>query len=208
VQTLTATNTLERLREAALELFGDRGYDGASMAELAERVGIAKPSLYNYFRSKEELLIDLVEAGAKEWRDRCMEPFTRRGTFERQLGEHLRRVVEFNRERPHVVAVFHMAIHHVHGDLAERVRALSDQIEAEITTDVRGPIEEAIASGELDAADPEDVRLFLGIFFHGLMFQQTSCPGLMVLPPERFAAVWRALYRAVSGRLPERSPAP
>jgi len=199
---------LERLRESALELFGDRGYDGASMAELAERVGIAKPSLYNYFRSKEEILLDLVEAGAKEWRERCMEPFAEPGSFEKQLGDHLRRVVDFNRERPHVVAVFHMATHHVHGELAERVRAISDQIEAEITAEVLARIEEAIASGELDAADPEDVRIFLGIFFHGLMFQQTSCPGQMALPAERFEAVWRALYRAVSGRLPERSPAP
>jgi len=206
VENQTTSNTLERLREAALELFGDRGYDGASMAELAERVGIAKPSLYNYFRSKEELLLDLVEAGAREWRERCMEPFATPGSFERQLGEHLRRVVDFNRERPHVVAVFHMATHHVHGELAERVRAISDGIEAEISAEVVGRIEEAIESGELDLDDAEDVRIFLGIFFHGLMFQQTSCPQQMALPPERFAAVWRSLYRAVSGKLPKETP--
>lgn len=200
-----ATNTVERLREAALELFGERGYDGVSMAELADRVGIAKPSLYNYFRSKEELLLHLVEAGATEWRERCMAPFSVPGRFERQLGAHLRRVVDFDRERPHVVAVFHMATHHVQGDLAERVRALSDQIEAEIAREVLVRIEEAVSSGELDASDPEDVRVFLGIFFHGLMFQQTSCPIGPGLSAERLEAVWRALYRAISGRLPEKA---
>ncbi len=199
------TNTVERLREAALELFGERGYDGVSMAELAERVGIAKPSLYNYFRSKEDLLLDLVEAGATEWRGRCMAPFAAPGRFEQQLGAHLRRVVEFDRERPHIVAVFHMAAHHVQGELARRVRALSDQIEAEIACEVLVRIEEAVATGELDAADPEDVRIFLGIFLHGLMFQQTSCPAGAGLSPERLEAVWRALYRAISGRLPERA---
>lgn len=206
MESQTNQNTLDRLREAALELFGDRGYDGASMAELADRVGIAKPSIYNYFRSKEELLLELLEAGANEWADRCMEPFATPGSFERQLGEHLRHVIDFNRERPHVVAVFHMATHHVHGELGERVRAISDRIEEEISARAVGRIEEAIASGELDAADVEDVQIFLGIFFHGLMFQQTSCPGQAALPPERFAAVWRSLYRAVSGRTPKEVP--
>jgi AcrR family transcriptional regulator len=48
----------ERHREilrVALHLFAERGYAGASLRELARRVGMQQPSLYHYFRSKEEL---------------------------------------------------------------------------------------------------------------------------------------------------------
>jgi AcrR family transcriptional regulator len=41
---------------AAADLFRERGYRAATLEELARRVGIAKPTLYGYFRSKEELL--------------------------------------------------------------------------------------------------------------------------------------------------------
>lgn len=202
MQETASETTLERLRSAALELFGDRGYDGASMADLADRVGIAKPSLYNYFRSKDELLLDLVATCARDWAERCMEPFGRPGSFERRLGEHFRRVLEFTRERPHEVALFHMAVHHVRGELAEQVRALVDGFEREVEDRVEACIEEGIATGELEPGDSHDTLLFLGIFFHGLLFQQTSCPDQAAELPARAAAIWRALYRGVSGREP------
>jgi AcrR family transcriptional regulator len=41
--------------EVALEVFLARGYAAASMSEIAAKVGGSKGTLYNYFRSKEEL---------------------------------------------------------------------------------------------------------------------------------------------------------
>jgi TetR/AcrR family transcriptional regulator, cholesterol catabolism regulator len=50
----------EILRHASL-LFDLRGYNGVSMGDLAAAVGIAKPTLYHYFRSKDEILFELHE---------------------------------------------------------------------------------------------------------------------------------------------------
>jgi len=41
---------------AAAELFGERGVNGVTMAEIAERAGLQQPSLYYYFRSKLDVL--------------------------------------------------------------------------------------------------------------------------------------------------------
>jgi AcrR family transcriptional regulator len=57
----------EREREmlrAAAEVFGERGYHGASMDEIAARVGVTKPLLYSYFDSKEGLFAACGEAAA------------------------------------------------------------------------------------------------------------------------------------------------
>ena len=89
-QAAEVASTRERICAAAFDLFGEKGYDGASMNELAERVGIAKPSIYNYFKSKEELLVALVERAIRHWEERCMAPLAAEPTFERQLAGHLR----------------------------------------------------------------------------------------------------------------------
>jgi AcrR family transcriptional regulator len=45
--------------EQAARLFDEVGYQAATMDDLAEAVGLAKPSLYYYFRSKEEILHEI-----------------------------------------------------------------------------------------------------------------------------------------------------
>ena len=45
----------QAILEVARQIFFDRGYAAASMSEIAARLGGSKGTLYNYFRSKEEL---------------------------------------------------------------------------------------------------------------------------------------------------------
>lgn len=47
--------------DAAIEVFWRLGYEGASLAELTEAMGIKKPSLYAAFGSKEELFVRALE---------------------------------------------------------------------------------------------------------------------------------------------------
>lgn len=49
----------EEIIEAALGLASERGLGNVSMAMIAERVGIRKPSLYNHFSSKDELVEEM-----------------------------------------------------------------------------------------------------------------------------------------------------
>jgi AcrR family transcriptional regulator len=43
--------------DVAEEMFGERGYQAASMDEIAARVGVSKPMLYHYYGSKEGLFL-------------------------------------------------------------------------------------------------------------------------------------------------------
>ncbi len=53
--------TREKIFEASLDLFAQKGFDAVSMREIAEAVGIKKASLYSHFSSKDELLEKLIE---------------------------------------------------------------------------------------------------------------------------------------------------
>lgn len=49
-----------RIQQVALELFLDRGYDGTSLREISERLGVTKAALYYHFRSKDAILLSLI----------------------------------------------------------------------------------------------------------------------------------------------------
>lgn len=51
----------QELIDAALTLFCDKGYDKTSVNEILNKVGVAKGTFYHYFKSKEDLLDQLVE---------------------------------------------------------------------------------------------------------------------------------------------------
>ena len=46
---------VDKALDLALQVFWRKGYEGASMADLTETMGITKPSLYSAFGNKEEL---------------------------------------------------------------------------------------------------------------------------------------------------------
>lgn len=49
-------STKEKIFNASLDLFSQRGFSGVSIREITREVGIKESSLYNHFRSKEEIL--------------------------------------------------------------------------------------------------------------------------------------------------------
>ena len=56
----------EKILEAARAQFGERGYDGTSIAEIGQRAGISKSVLYHYFGSKAGLYQALLEHDGRE----------------------------------------------------------------------------------------------------------------------------------------------
>ena len=54
----------EELTRIAARLFAEKGYQGTSLADLAEELGVQKPSLYHHIDSKEDLLWEIAQEGA------------------------------------------------------------------------------------------------------------------------------------------------
>ncbi|MDR2823773.1 MAG: TetR/AcrR family transcriptional regulator [Prevotellaceae bacterium] len=59
------TEKRQLIKESALKLFAEKGYDATSISEIAKKAEISKGLLYNYFASKDDLLKtiwdDLIE---------------------------------------------------------------------------------------------------------------------------------------------------
>lgn len=59
---MTSEEVRERLREAAAEVFVERGYEGAGTAEIARRAGLSVGAIYSNYGTKAELLGDAIAA--------------------------------------------------------------------------------------------------------------------------------------------------
>ena len=60
-------NRLRALLDAGRELVTEGGPEALTLAALARRVGLSRPSLYEYFRSREELVAAIVIDELPEW---------------------------------------------------------------------------------------------------------------------------------------------
>lgn len=56
----------KQIMDAALELYASEGYSNCSISQLAAHAGISKGLMYNYFDSKEALLMAIIEEGIQD----------------------------------------------------------------------------------------------------------------------------------------------
>lgn len=56
-----AKDTKEKILEAALEQFSQKGYDGTNIRELTASLGLVKSSMYKHFKSKEDIWNTLLD---------------------------------------------------------------------------------------------------------------------------------------------------
>lgn len=89
---ITETSTRDRLIEAAIEVFWERGYDGAGVQEIARRAGLTTGAIYGKFRGKADLLFESIDARGDNELDELFNAQLasgRAGDFLADLGSHL-----------------------------------------------------------------------------------------------------------------------
>jgi len=55
----TKTHPKQRIKEAAINLFSEKGYAATTMRQIARKAGLAPGSLYNHVKRKSDLLLDI-----------------------------------------------------------------------------------------------------------------------------------------------------
>jgi len=88
--------------EVAMRLLFERGYANLNMDELAEEVGISKPTLYQDFNSKDELVAEVIVRMYEKMEEELSE-LTDRPPLD-QLEHFLRVMLKARSEKRHVMA--------------------------------------------------------------------------------------------------------
>ncbi|MHB8172153.1 MAG: TetR family transcriptional regulator [Thermincolia bacterium] len=57
---MTVQDTKEKVMAAAIKIFGQKGFHGATTREIAREAGVAEGTIFRYFKSKKDLLVCLA----------------------------------------------------------------------------------------------------------------------------------------------------
>ncbi|MFF3940696.1 TetR/AcrR family transcriptional regulator [Streptomyces phaeofaciens] len=123
----------QQMLDAAVEIFGRRGYMAASMDEIAELAGVSKPLVYLYLNSKEDLFTACIRREAQ-----ALVAAVRSGVrtdlpADRQLWDGLLAFFAHTGRHPHAWSVLHLQAR-THGEtFAAEVTAMREEIVAFVT---------------------------------------------------------------------------
>jgi AcrR family transcriptional regulator len=162
---------VDKALDLALQVFWRKGYEGASMADLTETMGITKPSLYSAFGNKEELFrkaLDRYVDGPGGYFQVALAKPTVRAVVEHLLFESADAVTDPNHP-PGCLAVQGALSC---GDAAESIKQELMSRRAKGEQDLRQRFERAIAEGDLpQGSDAADLAAYLSAILQGMAVQ-------------------------------------
>jgi AcrR family transcriptional regulator len=162
---------VDKALDLALQVFWRKGYEGASMADLTETMGITKPSLYSAFGNKEELFrkaLDRYVDGPGGYFQVALAKPTARAVVEHLLYESANAVTDPNHP-PGCLAVQGALSC---GDAAESIKQELMSRRAKGEQDLRQRFERAIAEGDLPKeSDAADLAAYLSAVLQGMAVQ-------------------------------------
>ena len=135
---------------AAAQLFNEFGYHATSLAMVAQRLQVTKPTLYYYVQNKEEILFECVRLGLELLRSAIAAAAASGGTALDKLKAAMHEYALI------VTREFGMCLIRVGEDpLAPESRKKLRRLKAELDHEFRTLIEQGIAEGSLAPCDPK-----------------------------------------------------
>ena len=159
---------------AATLVFAEKGFEGASLADLTKAMGINRTSMYATFGNKEQLfrltMERFTQAGAKHIEE-CLAAGTAREGVERVLREGVKRFTD-----PHGPGVCFLTQEPLTGsDASDETRQYAGRKRAAIELALRDLFDRAIKGGELPhKVSSEGLARFYAVVIQGLALQSPS----------------------------------
>lgn len=140
----------ERLLEAAVTAFAERGFHGTTTRDIAAAAGLSPAAVYVYYRSKEELLEQISRTGHERTLELIRDAVAASSTPVEQLSELVRRFA-INHARANTTA---RVVNYELASLDPASAAGIRELRREISAELRALVERGVADGSFDCPQP------------------------------------------------------
>ena len=143
----------ERMISIAKEVFCEYGYEGASMSLIAARIGGSKGTLYNYFPSKNELLLATMLAGAEDFQQAFAETIDETQPLEKILDNFVKQLLQLLYQDENTVKLLRVVISV--GGSSDVGRRFFEYIGEGVWVQITRILDRHIKAGELRQTDAQ-----------------------------------------------------
>lgn len=148
-QTRIQRRNRETILKAALTVFSQYGFRGATLDQIAKQAGLSKPNLLYYFPSKETVHVELLEGLLDTWLDPLRE-MNAAGEPVEEILAYVRRKLDLSRDFPQESRLF-----------ANEILQGAPRIAENLSTELKGLVDEKAvvisgwaAAGRIAPVDP------------------------------------------------------
>lgn len=139
----------EELLDAAARLFAERGYHRATMEDVVAEAGVAKGTVYWYYRSKKALFLAVLERAGEAYRATLLRRIGRIASPLARVEAAIDATFEFARARPDLCRLYFQEVMEGDAEFVERRRAIYEGLVA----DLRAQLAEAVRRREIPRQD-------------------------------------------------------
>lgn len=173
-QELVESYRRETIQDAALHVMARDGLAGATMQAIAEQAGVAKGTLYLYYRSREELLERAAESAFDELVTRLQEVLSQPQPLGVRLRNLVRTKIEFFDAHQEFFRVYMVTRHPEEMSERARHRRRRRPQYARYLEQLTAFFAQGVRSGEIRGIDPARVALFFAEGVAGLLLRRLS----------------------------------
>lgn len=189
----------ELIREAAIRVFSEKGFHQARAEEIAQAAGVAVGTIYNYFKNKGEILLDIFATEFEE-RKRFYEQLRRSGLpvieqIKEVLQEHFR-LLEERRELMQVLLRERF-------EPSKELRAKLAKLHRGIVSYLKELLRRGVEEGWIRECDPRVIAHALfgavdAVIACGLIYPEDEARAIFRAAPKELAEfIWKGLRREI-----------
>lgn len=154
-------NKADQIMNAAIDKFAEKGYYKTKISDIVEEVGIAKGTFYLYFKSKKDLMLELVRRHALSLKesidfDDCN---FKEKNIEQFIADFIKRYLSFNLLNKNLAIIIHREAVSVDKEFVEEYIQLDDVV----TKILKQVYDILVKHFNVDLED--DFEFFANVFF-------------------------------------------
>jgi len=153
---------IQSIQEATMRVIARKGMSAATMQEIAEEAGVAKGTIYLYFRDRDELVEKTFENAMTQLHAKIDEAMNAAGSFEEKLRRMLSAKMRFFEENREFFRLF-MSLRYPEGNAQQQrrqKRTCQPQYQSRVDQ-FSTLLQQGMDAGEIRRSNPQRLAIFL-----------------------------------------------
>lgn len=173
--------TKNKIKDIARKQLAEKGYDQATLSSIAKEVGIKTPSIYAFYKNKEDLFIAVYKDLLKDYYENIIQSIglVKDGTVKEKLFQILKELSHYHLSQPEKTQSYTRLAMSLPPALTNEVKEIFEEMEKILCEILQDIFSDGIKKGEIKNQPVDDLTvsficLMDGVFLELIYYQEAK----------------------------------